>query len=243
MRVLLVEDDRQLRTAVARGLREAGYAVDQVGNGTQAQAMAASNPYDAIVLDILLPGEDGLAVCRALRDQGNATPILMLTALDAVDDRITGLDAGADDYLTKPFDFGELLARLRAVARRRGDPGVSELRVGDLAIDTRRRAVRRGDRAIPVTAKEYAFLLHLARNAGRVVSRAELMSHVWDDPRHSYSNIIDVYASRLRRKIDDGEHVALFTTLRGTGYMLDAPPAPEPAATRRAAVGTQRRRG
>jgi two-component system copper resistance phosphate regulon response regulator CusR len=224
MHLLIVEDDRQLRNSLTRGLREAGYTADAVGTGLQATASAAQTAYDGIILDILLPGEDGVSVCRGIRATGNRVPILMLTAMDAVEHRIKGLDAGADDYLTKPFDFGELLARVRALTRRHGDAGLAtELSVGDLKINTGSHAVRRGRRDIPLTAKEYAFLLHLAKNAGRVVSRAELMSQVWDDPRHQYSNIIDVYASRLRRKIDDGERQALFTTLRGTGYMLAAP--------------------
>jgi DNA-binding response OmpR family regulator len=233
MHLLIVEDDRQLRNSLTRGLREAGYTVDAVGNGSQATVSAAQTSYDGIILDILLPGEDGVTVCRAIRAAGNRVPILMLTAMDAVEHRIKGLDAGADDYLTKPFDFGELLARVRALTRRHGDQSAAtELAIGDLRINTGSHAVRRGRRDIPLTAKEYAFLLHLARNAGRVVSRAELMSQVWDDPRHQYSNIIDVYASRLRRKIDDGERQALFTTLRGTGYMLSAPDSARSSARR-----------
>jgi DNA-binding response OmpR family regulator len=240
MRILLVEDDRQLRTAVTRGLREAGYTVDHAVNGSQAEASAARGAYDAIVLDVLLPGQDGVAVCRALRDAGNDVPILMLTALDAVEHRIKGLDAGADDYLTKPFDFGELLARLRALTRRHGDKPAGDVHVGDLVIDTRALSVRRGDRTIELTGKEFAFLLYLARNAGRVVPRAELMSQVWDDAQ-SYTNVIDVYASRLRRKIDDGERVSLFTTLRGVGYMVAAPD--ESAARARPGAAATRRRG
>jgi DNA-binding response OmpR family regulator len=237
MRILFAEDDRQLRTSIVRGLREASYAVDQAGTGPQALSLAQANEYDVIILDVLLPGKDGLEVCRAIREAGNRVPILMLTALDGVEQRIEGLDAGADDYLTKPFDFGELLARLRAVTRRRGDVAPATIVVGDLAIDTSRRSVRRNRREIALTAKEFALLLHLARNAGRVVSRAELMTHVWDDARNTYSNIIDVYASRLRRKIDEGEKVALFTTVRGSGFMLEAPAgsrAPQPERTKAA---------
>jgi two-component system copper resistance phosphate regulon response regulator CusR len=230
MRLLIVEDDRQLRQSVARGLREESYAVDQAADGQQALDLAAAHAYDAIILDILLPGIDGIAVCRQLRALGVTTPVLMLTALDAVEQRIAGLDAGADDYLTKPFDFGELQARLRALTRRRGEVIDNDIAVGDLIVDTRRHAARRGDREIALTAKEFAFLLHLARHAGRVVSKAELMAHVWDDSRESWSNIIDVYASRVRRKVDDGESVALFSTHRGAGYMLDAPRTARAAA-------------
>jgi len=223
MRILIVEDDRQLRQSVARGLREDSYAVDQAADGEQALAHTAAHEYDAIILDILLPKFDGIEVCRRLRAGGVTAPILMLTALDAVEQRIAGLDAGADDYLTKPFDFGELQARLRALTRRRGELLAPDLVIGDLVVDTRRHLARRGDREIALTAKEFAFLHYLARNAGRIVSRAELMTHVWDDHRGSYSNIIDVYASRLRRKIDEGESVALFSTHRGAGYLLDVP--------------------
>ena len=226
MRILFVEDDKQLRASVARGLREAEHTVDLASNGTQAIAMAtgsgAAGRYDAIVLDVLLPGQDGIAVCRAIRDQGNRVPILMLTALDAVGDRIKGLDAGADDYVSKPFDFGELLARLRALTRRH-EASDAKLRVGDLVIDVAKRRARRGKRDIALSERELAFLVYLARRPGEVVSRDELMAHVWEDERGSYSNIIDVYASRLRRKIDEGEDVSLFKTLRGTGYMLEPP--------------------
>ena len=230
MRVLLAEDDSQLRASIMRGLREASFAVDPAATGAQALSLATSNEYDAIVLDVLLPGKSGIVVCRAIRERGNQVPILMLTALDAVEHRIAGLDSGADDYLTKPFDFGELLARLRALTRRRGEVMGPRIVVGDLVIDTLRHSVNRNGRDIVLTAKEFAFLLHLARSAGRVVSRAELMAHVWDDARNTYSNIIDVYASRLRRKIDDGEKVALFTTMRGSGFVLEAPATPAPAA-------------
>ena len=240
MRILFAEDDRQLRTAISRGLREAAYTVDQAATGPQAATLAAASSYDLIILDVLLPGKSGIVVCRDIRERGDRVPILMLTALDGVDQRIAGLDAGADDYLTKPFDFGELLARLRAL-QRRGETAAPQLVIGDLVVDARRHAVRRGEREISLTAKEFAFLLYLARNAGRVVSRAELMTHVWEDSRATYSNIIDVYASRLRRKLDEGEKTALFTTLRGSGFMLEAPRPARVAARPRARRAVRRR--
>ena len=230
MRILLAEDDRQLRESIARGLREASYAVDDAPDGDRAIYLAAVNEYDAIILDIVLPGKDGLEVCRAIRRKGVHAPILMLTARDTVEDKITGLDAGADDYLTKPFDFGELLARLRALVRRRGDVLPGELSVADLVVDTRRHSARRGKREITLTTKEYALLEHLVRNAGRIVSRAEINAHVWDDNHDPFSNLIDVYVSRLRRKVDGGERVALISTRRGVGYMLSAP-VPSPSST------------
>jgi two-component system copper resistance phosphate regulon response regulator CusR len=222
MRILLAEDDRHLLTSIARGLREASYDVDLATAGPQALALAQANRYDVIILDVLLPGMSGLQLCQAIRERGDRVPILMLTALDAVEHRIAGLDAGADDYLTKPFDFGELLARLRAITRRRSDRTPSRLVIGDLVIDHERHTVHRGTRAITLTAREFALLVYLAGNAGRVVSRAELMEQVWDDNPDRYSNIIDVYASRLRRKIDDGESVSLFATVRGVGFVLRA---------------------
>lgn len=191
--------------------------------GTKALACASDTAYDAIILDVLLPGMSGLEVCKAIRSRGDAVPVLVLTALDAVEHRIAGLDAGADDYLTKPFDFGELLARLRAITRRHAERAPVRLTVGDLQIDLERHAVRRGSRDIALTAKEFALLVYLAQHAGRVVSRAELMENVWGESRGGFSNIIDVYASRLRRKIDDGEADAVFTTVRGIGFLLEAP--------------------
>jgi two-component system copper resistance phosphate regulon response regulator CusR len=225
VRILLAEDDRQLRESIARGLREASYAVDDAPDGAKAVYLAAVNEYDAIILDIVLPVKDGLEVCREIRRKGVHAPILMLTARDTVEDKITGLDAGADDYLTKPFDFGELLARLRALVRRRGDVLPAELSVADLVVDTRRHSARRGSRDITLTTKEYALLEHLVRNAGRIVTRAEINAHVWDDNHDPFSNLIDVYVSRLRRKVDGGERVALISTRRGVGYMLAAPAA------------------
>ena len=230
MRILLAEDDRHLRESIARGLREASYAVDDAEDGARAIYLAAVNEYDAIILDVVLPVKDGLEVCREIRRRGMHTPIIMLTARDTVDDRITGLDAGADDYLTKPFDFGELLARLRALVRRRGEVLPAELSVADLVVDTRRHTARRGQRDITLTTKEFALLEHLVRNAGRIVTRAEINAHVWDDNHDPFSNLIDVYVSRLRRKVDGGERVALISTRRGVGYMLSAP-APSPSST------------
>ena len=230
MRILLAEDDRHLRESIARGLREASYAIDDAEDGARANYLAAVNEYDAIILDVVLPVKDGLEVCREIRRRGMHTPIIMLTARDTVDDRITGLDAGADDYLTKPFDFGELLARLRALVRRRGEVLPAELSVADLVVDTRRHTARRGQRDITLTTKEFALLEHLVRNAGRIVTRAEINAHVWDDNHDPFSNLIDVYVSRLRRKVDGGERVALISTRRGVGYMLSAP-APSPSST------------
>ncbi len=225
MRILLAEDDRQLRASITRGLREASYEVDAAETGTKALALATSKEYDLVVLDLLLPGRNGIDVCRDIRASGSRVPILMLTALDTVEQRIAGLDAGADDYLTKPFDFGELLARLRALTRRVADAPTSQFVIGDLVVDRLRRSANRGHREIALTAREFEFLSYLCSNAGRVVSRAELMEHVWGETRTSYSNIIDVYASRVRRKLDEGEDVALFTTMRGSGFLLDAPMA------------------
>lgn len=225
MRILLAEDDSQLLTSITRGLREAAHDVDQATTGPKALALADAHEYDAIILDVLLPGSTGLVVCQTIRERGDRVPILMLTALDAVEHRIAGLDAGADDYLTKPFDFGELLARLRALTRRHGERTPPRLTIGDLSIDTVRHTVVRNGREIVLTAKEFALLLYLSSNAGRVVSRVELMEHVWEDNKGTYSNILDVYASRLRRKIDDGEPVALFSTVRGVGFLIEAPRA------------------
>jgi two-component system, OmpR family, response regulator len=222
MRLLLAEDDPQLREALARGLREQAFAVDAVADGERALVQAVVQDYDAIVLDVLMPRRDGVEVCRELRRRGSHVPVLLLTARDAVEDRITGLDAGADDYLTKPFAFGELLARIRALLRRRGEVLPATLTVGDLTVDTRSHAVARGGRPVPLTAREYAFLEYLAHHAGRVVSRAEITAHVWDENHDPMSNVLDVYLSRLRRKVDDGEAAPLLHTRRGEGIVLAA---------------------
>jgi two-component system copper resistance phosphate regulon response regulator CusR len=220
MRLLLVEDDLRITRFVARGLREQSYAVDIAANGDDALYQAEINTYDLIVLDVMIPGRDGFAVCRELRQSGQRVPILMLTARDAVADRVTGLDAGADDYLTKPFEFRELLARLRALSRRSGELRALKLTVSDLVLDTAAQTVVRAGRPIPVTTKEYALIEFLARNAGRVVGRAEIAEHVWDENFDPFSNLIEVYVNRLRRKIDVGAAQPLLHTRRGAGYIL-----------------------
>jgi two-component system copper resistance phosphate regulon response regulator CusR len=225
MRILLAEDDQQLRDALARGLREETFAVDAVADGNEALTLALVNDYDLLVLDVMMPGQDGFTICRRCRERAIAVPILLLTARDAVHDRIAGLDAGADDYLTKPFVFGELLARMRALLRRGGTLLPSTLQVDDLSVDTRRHLVHRAGREIRLTAKEYAFVEYLARHAGRVVARTELSIHVWDGNHEPAANLVDVYVSRLRRKIDDGAATPLLHTRRGHGVLLGADPA------------------
>jgi two-component system copper resistance phosphate regulon response regulator CusR len=214
-----------IASSLAKGLREEAYAVDVATDGDAAVYQAAVNPYDAIVLDVMLPGRDGFAVCRELRQRGLSTPVLMLTARDAVRDRITGLDTGADDYLTKPFEFGELLARLRALLRRGPALAPAVLRVADLELDTHAQRATRAGRDIALTTREYALLEFLARNAGRVVGRAEISDHVWDDHYDPFSNLIESYINRLRRKLDVPGLPPLIQTRRGAGYVLEASPS------------------
>jgi DNA-binding response OmpR family regulator len=231
MRLLLVEDDARIARFVAKGLREQAYAVDISATGDDALYQAAINSYDLVILDVMIPGKNGLEVCRELRKAGQRLPILMLTARDAVEDRITGLDRGADDYLTKPFEFRELLARLRALLRRSGELRPPQIEVGDLVLDTGAQTVTRAGRSIPLTAKEYALLEFLGRNAGRVVGRAEIAEHVWDESFDPFSNLIEVYVNRVRRKIDTGSVKALLHTRRGAGYFFgfaDEAGMPEP---------------
>ncbi len=226
MRILLAQDDRALRHTIARGLRDAAYAVDEVDDRLQALERAAAHAYDAILLDLVALDGDGVRTCRDLRQHGIAAPVLVVVTLGAAEQRIAALDAGADDCVTKPFELPELLARLRALTRRRGAVASAEMVVGDLVVDSARYTARRGQRLLALTGKEFALLEHLARAAGRVVSRAELSVHVWDAGKPPLSNLIDVYMSRLRRKVDGGEAVPLLTTLRGRGYVLAAPDTP-----------------
>ena len=220
MRILIVEDERQIATFLERGLKEEGYAVDVVYNGDDALDWATAAEYDGIVLDVMLPGRDGFSVCRELRARGSMTPILMLTARDAVDDRVGGLDSGADDYLVKPFAFKELVARLRAITRRQADTRSTELRVADLTLDTLAHTAQRGDRRIELTTKEYNLLEFLMRNPNRVLSRTQISEHVWNFDFVSESNVVDVYIRYLRRKIDEGADRKLIKTVRGSGYLI-----------------------
>ena len=221
MRVLLVEDEPRAAEILAKGLREHAYAVDVAGDGDAAIEQAAATDYDAVILDVMLPRRSGLAVCRTIRESGSSVPILMVTARDAVDARIQGLDCGADDYLVKPFDFGELLARLRALIRRGGHPVLPEhIAIGALTLETRGRRVLVGGRELVLTAKEYALLEYLARRAGDVVSRADIAEHVWDEHYDPLSNVVDVYIQRLRRKIEDAGVEPPIRTRRGEGYQV-----------------------
>jgi DNA-binding response OmpR family regulator len=220
MRILLVEDDIRVANFIARGLREQAYAVDTARDGEQAVYQAAVNAYDLLILDLMLPVKDGYQVCRELRAGGFAAPILMLTARDAVDDRVAGLDCGADDYMSKPFDFKELLARLRALMRRSSPPRPAVLECADLRLNTASHAVQRKCLTLSLTAKEYALLEFLLLNRGRVVGREEISQHVWDEAFDPLTNTIDVYIKRLRAKLESGGAPRLIQTRRGEGYLL-----------------------
>jgi two-component system copper resistance phosphate regulon response regulator CusR len=223
MRVLLVEDEPHAATVLAKGLREQAYAVDVAADGDAAVAQAAAINYDALILDVMLPLRDGLDVCRHIRQRGSSVPILMVTARDAVDARIAGLDAGADDYLIKPFDFGELLARLRAVIRRgRQPPLPRRVSVGPLVLETQARRAIVGSREVALTAKEYALLEYLVRRAGNVVTRTDIAEHAWNDHDAPASNVVDVYIQRLRRKLEEAGAPSLIRTRRGEGYQVVA---------------------
>jgi len=223
MRILVVDDDRRLCAIIKRGLLEEAYAVDLAYDGEEGEYLAEVNPYDLIILDIMLPIKDGIEVCQELRAKKINIPILMLTAKDTVEDRVRGLDTGADDYLVKPFAFGELLARIRALLRREGISKSPELRVGDLTLNTLTRQVWRGQRPIELTTKEYVILEYFMRHPNVVVTRTMIEEHAWDYDFDSLSNLVDVYIRRLRRKIDNEREDSLIQTVRGAGYRLKAP--------------------
>lgn len=220
MRILLVEDERKVSNFIARALRENSYAVDVAENGEQALEMATEVAYDAILLDVRLPGLSGIQVCRELRQAGVETPILMLTARSLVEQRVEGLDAGADDYLTKPFALAELRARVRALIRRGFHKSPAKLRYGDLELDRHRRRAMRGSATIPLTSKEFALLEFLLERAPELVSRSEIVEHVWDSCFDSETNLVEVYINRLRHKIDQNPSTKLIHTVRGVGYRL-----------------------
>ncbi len=220
MRLLLVEDDAALRDVLSKRLIQEGYAVDACGDGNKGLEYVLSAPYDGVILDIMLPGIDGLTLLTHLRARHVDCGVLLLTARDAVDDRVRGLDCGADDYLTKPFAYEELSARLRAMLRRHAPSRSPVLRVGDLELDTVSRAVHRGKRAVSLTAKEYALLEYLMRNAGQVLTPGQIYDHVWDYQGTFDSNLVPVYIGYLRAKLDRGEKTRYIQTVRGVGYVL-----------------------
>jgi DNA-binding response OmpR family regulator len=220
MRLLVIEDYPPLLRSMHQGLQEAGYAVDTAADGETGLDCALSTPYDAVILDLMLPKLDGLALLARLRGHKNTTPVLILTARDRVEDRVRGLDVGADDYLVKPFAFAELLARVRAIIRRRYQSAASTIRVGDLEIDTTARTVRRQGTPVSLSAREYALLEYLAARRGQVVSRAEIWEHVYDFASEPTSNVVDVYVGYLRKKLESGQGAKLIHTRRGQGYVL-----------------------
>lgn len=229
MRVLVVEDDAELAAILRRALEEETHAVDVASEGETGRHLALSEEYDIVILDLMLPKVDGISICAAMRSRGLLTPIIMLTARDGVDDRILGLDAGADDYVVKPFSMGELLARVRALLRRSRRHASSTLEVGELTLDPATDFVVRGDRKIPLTPREFALLRYLMENPGKILSRTMILEHVWDANYEGLSNVVDVYINSLRNKLGDRREPRLIATVRGRGYVLreerDAAPA------------------
>ncbi len=223
MRILVVEDEKKLATFLKRALKEKGYAVDVAHDGAEGLFLAQENPYDLIILDIMLPEKNGLAVCQELRKEEKAVPILMLTARDDVEDKISGLDSGADDYLTKPFSYGEFLARVRALIRRHRDRKTPVLRVADLELNQLTHKAQRAGKDIELTSTEYALLEYLLLNANQIVTRTMISEHVWNDQFDSYSNVINVYLNYLRKKVDEGFDQKLIHSVRGSGYILKEP--------------------
>jgi len=222
VRILVVDDDIRLCSVIERGLTEEGYAVDSANDGEEGQYLAEINDYDLVILDIMMPKIDGVTVCRNLREGGYESPILMLTARDSIPDRVAGLDTGADDYLIKPFAFDEFVARVRALTRRQAPSRSTTLTVGDLELDTVTRRLRRGEREIELTAKEYAVLEYFMRNPDAVITRGMIEEHAWNNDFDSVSNLVDVYIRRLRAKIDGERTDSAIETVRGAGYRLRA---------------------
>lgn len=220
MRILLVEDEKKVANFVQRGLKEESYAVDVARDGEKGLLLAEVNAYDLIILDIMLPGKDGVTICRELREKKIGAPILMLTAKDGLRDKITGLNSGADDYLTKPFSFEEFLARVRALLRRKGIAKTTALKIGDLELDQLTHKARRASREIELTSREYALLEYLMLNSNQIVTRTMISEHVWNEDFDSFTNVIDVFINYLRNKIDRGFDKRLIHTIRGTGYIL-----------------------
>ncbi len=225
VKILVVEDEAQIASFVESGLREEGYAVDLCRDGLSGLEQAESGDHDAVILDIMLPGRDGISILRRLREASNTVPVILLTARDGRSERIEGLDLGADDYITKPFYMDELLARLRSVVRRSAGQGLSVLHCGDLTANLLTHEVMRGDQPIELAQKEFALLIYLMRSPGRVLTRTQILEHVWEYQFDPGSNIVDSYISRLRRKIDQGFSIALIETVRGAGYRIRAAPA------------------
>jgi len=224
MRILVVEDERKIASFVQQGLKEFGFAADVIHRGDEALEVILDNRFDAVVLDIMLPGRDGLSVLRILRERSNAVPVLILTARGEIYEKIEGLDLGADDYLAKPFSIEELAARLRALIRRQTGENLGCYRIGDLTLDVATRIASRGNRRINLTGREFSLLECMMRAPGRVFTRTQLCQHVWEYQFDVGTNLVDVYIQRLRRKVDDGEPTKLIQTVRGAGYRVEAAP-------------------
>ena len=220
MRILLAEDERDMKMLITKILKKEGYSVDSCFDGEEASEYLRGADYDAAILDIMMPKKDGYKVVEELRNRGNEIPVIFLTAKDGIQDRVKGLDIGADDYLIKPFDFDELLARIRAMTRRRGAHTSSIIKIGDLEIDTAARSAKRGNRNIELSAREFSILEYLAANKGRVLSREQIESHVWNYEYEGGTNVVDVYISYLRKKIDAAGETKLIHTVWGTGWTL-----------------------
>jgi len=220
MRILVVEDENKIASLIKRGLKEEGYAVDIASDGLEGEFLATTNEYDAMILDVMLPKTDGITLCKNLRAKKITTPIIMVTAKDAVSDKVKGLDSGADDYLTKPFAFEELLARIRSLLRKRDSLAATKLKVDGLELDLLTHKVARDGKNIELTSKEHALLEYLMRNSGSVITRTMIAEHVWDMNFDTDTNVIDVYINYLRKKIDEGFKKGLICTIRGRGYMI-----------------------